>query len=443
MSKRRRKSKFDRNENHNASISALSHDGRGIARIDGKTTFVFAALPGEEVVMQYRAKYKQYDEADTVKVIKASAKRVTPICESFGICGGCSMQHMGSKDQIEFKQQVFREQLQQYAGGGPEQWLEPLTAATTGYRRKARLSVREVKKKQTVMLGFRERDGRFVTDMRACPILDVRIGDHLSELRDLLGTFVEKAQIPQVEVSMGDTASIIVRHLVELSSDTIAGLKDFCAAKDLALYLQPGNETTVHKVYPDDGQKLMYYTLPEFNLRFAFHPSSFIQVNAEINAKMMQQILDLLQLDGTEKVLDLFCGIGNISLPIARSAKEVVGVEVAKVAVEQAIANAVANSLSNASFYVGDLFSDCTKQEWLQQQYDVLLLDPPRAGAKEILEFLPQINAKKIVYVSCHPMTLARDAAIIMQHGYKFSKAGVMDMFPHTKHVESIAYFYK
>lgn len=443
MSRHRKRERVDRDAKFTVTIESLSHDGRGIARVDGKTTFVFNALPGEEVVIQYRARHKQYDEAQACEILKASQDRVKPICDVFGICGGCSLQHLSPKMQIAYKQNVFAEQLQQYAAALPEKWLEPITADTEFYRRKARLSVREVLKKETVMLGFRERDGRFVVDMNSCPLLVRKVGDHFAALRELLLLLPEKAHIPQIEVSVGDDAAIIIRHLQPLSDETINKLTDFCKDRCLWLYLQPGNESTIHKVYPQDNKFLLSYVLPEYNIKFNFSPSGFIQVNEKINEKMIARVIELLHLTGKENILDLFCGIGNISLPLAKFANKVVGVEASEVAVKEAINNAVVNNISNAEFYTANLFADCANDSWAQQQYDVLILDPPRAGAKEILELLPKFAAQKIVYVSCHPMTLARDAAIILEHGYKFYAAGVMDMFPHTQHVESIAFFYK
>lgn len=440
---RRRRPKVDRVTRVAAHIEALSHDGRGIARIDGKTTFVFGALPGEQVMMQYRSHHRQYDEADAVEITEASSQRVVPPCAVFGRCGACVMQHMSPEDQLSHKQAIFVEQLQQYAGAEPEQWLAPLAGPTQHYRRKARLSVREVKKKETVMLGFRERDGRYVTDMEACPILADGIGKHFAALRALLCTLPEKASIPQIEVFSTDQNAIIVRHLEPLSPATVDRLSQLCQTANWWLYLQPGNETTIHKVYPQDEAFLLSYRLPAYDLTLSYAPSGFIQVNDAINQAMIDQIIALLDLGGQETVLDLFCGVGNISLPIARSAARVVGVEAAESAVEQAKNNAIANGIDHAQFVVANLFDDCSAEGWAKEKYDALVLDPPRAGAKEILSLLPVLQPKKIVYVSCHPMTLARDAQLILSYGYHFAKAGVMDMFPHTNHVESIALFEK
>lgn len=436
MSKRQRKLS---KEPISTTIKRLSHEGRGIAEINGKTTFVFNALPDEEVVCYYTNRRSQFDEANAVEILNASTHRVEPICPHFSICGGCDLQHMNENYQIELKQTTVLSLLRNTP---PDEVLAPLTANKTGYRRKARIGVKYVTKKGKVLVGFRERNTSYVCDLSICHTLHPNLGLCLTELSELIDELSAKAQIPQLEIAVADDhTAIILRHLTPLLESDQEKIIQFFDQKKWHLYLQPGNSETIHKVYPADGYDRLNYYLADKKLRFEFHPAQFTQINHEINHKMVNQALTLLELKASDTVLDLFCGIGNFSLPIAQQVHKVVGVEGDTLAVKQAQKNASLNNLFNCEFYVANLFDDCTNTPWAQQTFDKLLLDPPRSGAQEIIPHIARWQPKQIVYVSCNPATLARDAEILQKQDYYLKKAGIMDMFPQTKHVEVIALF--
>ena len=439
MSKRRRR--LDRSTVFQTTIESLSHDGRGIAHVNGKTVFIFGALKGEEVSYTYTASHRRFDEAQAIEIQSASIHRVTPRCEYFGQCGGCALQHMSHEHQLSSKQVAVAQQLKQVADLEPDVWLPPLTDHIWGYRRKARLSARYVDKKQTMMLGFRERDGRFVLNMRDCQVLHPAIAKHIGALRDLLVGFDGRLDIPQIEVVVANVVAIIVRHLKPLSHDDLSKLSSFCATHAIHLYLQPGDFSTIHKHWPENSPFLMHYKLPSQQLALYFPPHGFIQVNDAINQKMINQLLNQLDLQGNERVLDLFCGIGNLSLPMARFAKSVVGVEGSELSVDQAMNNAKHNGLNNTEFFVGDLEKDQQSTSWFDRSYDVVVLDPPRSGALNIIGALSRWQPSLVAYVSCHPMSFARDAALVVKQGYHLKCMGIMDMFSHTQHVECMAFF--
>lgn len=426
------------------SISGLSHEGRGIAQIDGKTTFVFGALPDETVTFKYSKCHKQYDEAAVISVEKSSKDRVHPKCDFFGVCGGCSLQHMAEPTQIAHKQAVLLEHFAHQADCQPKTIAAPIQASPWGYRRKARLSVRYVPKKNKVLVGFREQDARFVADITRCEILHPSVGGKIEHFSDLLMQLEAKASIPQIEIAVGDAATaIIVRHLEPLSAHDSNKLIEFANQHQLSLYLQPKGPNTIHLVTPEAEDDALYYDLPSYDIRMRFHPSQFTQVNQAINLKMLDQALDWLALNENDQVLDLFCGIGNFSLPIAKKAAHVVGVEGSDFAILQAKKNATLNQIHNADFYVHDLTLPVELAAWSQKKYDKVLLDPARAGAKEIIAYIKQWSPSRVVYVSCNPITLARDTKDLLDLGYQLEKAGVMDMFPHTQHVEAMALFTK
>lgn len=425
-------------------IDRFSHEGRGIASIDGKLAFVEGALPGETVRATYFATHKKYDELRTEAVLSASSDRVTPPCAHFSICGGCSLQHMSREAQISFKQGVLAEQFRHFGGIEPQEWLPPLLDAELGYRRKARLGVKFVIKKDELLVGFREKQSNFLADIRQCEVLDARIGHELTALREMINGLVMRDRIPQIEVAAGDEAvALVFRHMEPLPDSDVAALTAFCAARSWHLYLQPGGNDSVHKVWPADGEERLYYALPDFGLTMAFHPMDFTQVNAGLNRRMMNLALELLDPQAADRVLDLFCGLGNFTLPLATRAKEVIGVEGIQAMADRGSENARRNGLSNVSFYAQDLFVDFSQQPWARQGFDRILIDPARSGAEEVVKYLPRFKAKRVVYVSCNPATLARDAGLLKEAGYKLLKAGVMDMFTHTTHVESIAVFEK
>lgn len=424
-----------------AVIESLSLEGKGITHIDGKAVFVGGALPGEKVVFTYTAINRKFDEGYVSEVLEASPERVEPGCPHFQICGGCSMQHLDVEKQIHHKQQAMLDALKHIGKVIPETVFDPMVGDLWGYRRKARLGVRYVRKKEKVLVGFRERAGRFLADIDACRVLHPSVGEKLPELQALIVQMDARETIPQIEVAVGDNATALVfRHLEPLSDKDQQLLLEFAKVHDFQMYLQPKGPTTVHCIWPESPE--LFYEHPEFETKVKFGPQDFFQVNSSINRQMVPRAVELLELDGTQKVMDLFCGLGNFTLPIARNAAEVVGVEGDSVMVQRAKQTALDNGISNTNYFTFDLTADVKHEPWMKQKYDRILLDPPRSGAKEVIEHFGKLGAKRIVYVSCHPGTLARDAGeLVHTHGYRLEGAGVMDMFPHTAHVESIAVF--
>jgi len=425
-----------------ATIESLSHDGRGIARLDGKTTFIDNALPGEQVFFQYTFMRRKFDEGRAVEILDPSPDRVTPPCAHSLICGGCSLQHLDPAVQIQRKQAVLAEQLEHFGGLRPDRWLEPLTGPVTGYRGKARLGVKYVDAKGDTLVGFREKRNSLIADLAQCEVLIPEVGHRFRDLRVLINGLDCRRRLPQIEVARGDDAvALVFRHLDPLSPADQDALVAFCRENGLQCYLQPGNESTVHRVWPEEGEERLYYRHPQADVEMAFHPSDFTQVNAEINRRMVPLALDLLEVEAHHQVLDLFCGLGNFTIPAARRAAGVVGVEASDAMVRRGYENARRNGLENVAFHAWDLDSEPKGQPWARQRYERVLLDPPRSGALEMVRMMPQFGAEKLVYVSCNPATLARDAGELVARGYRLSGAGVMDMFPHTAHVESIALF--
>ncbi|WP_340675197.1 23S rRNA (uracil(1939)-C(5))-methyltransferase RlmD [Paraperlucidibaca sp.] len=436
-------------------VTKLGHDGRGIAhREDGKLIFVDGALPGEQVVVKLTNLHKKYDEGRVIEVITASSDRVDAPCAHFGVCGGCSLQHMSREAQLTLKQSVLAEHLQHFGGIVPQEWLPPLVSDNISYRRKARMGVRYVIKKEKLLVGFRERQASFLAELDSCVVMDPRLGLSITAFRELISGLEARDHIPQIEVAAGDEldglapVALVFRHMNELSKSDRQALIDFCAERGWQCYLQPGNYDTVHKVWPEDGPDRLAYELPfqtpnGTDLRLAFHPNDFTQVNAEINQRMLPLALDLLDIQPEDRVLDLFCGLGNFTLPLATKAREVVGVEGSQAMVLRGQENATANGLNNVSFYMHDLTKEIASQPWATLGFERVLIDPPRSGALEVLPHIVSLKPKRIVYVSCNPATLARDAGELAKAGYVLLKAGIMDMFTHTTHVESIAVFEK
>lgn len=424
-----------------AGVESLSHDGRGVARVEGKTVFIADALPGERVRAKLLRRHRDFDEAQAEEILVASPDRVTPRCPHFGVCGGCVLQHLAPAAQVAAKQNVLAQNFSRIGHVEPARWLAPLTAEVWGYRRRARLSVKHVPKKGKILVGFRERDPRFVADLAHCDVLDPALGDKLDALGALLNSLQGAASIPQIEFSSGDTTRVLVfRHLAPLVDADREKLAAFGRDHGFAILLQPGGVDSVHPL--EGAQPALSYALPAYDLQLAFTPLDFVQVNARINQKMIEHALALLQPGSGDRVLDLFCGLGNFSLPLARRAARVCGVEGDTGLVERARANAAANGIGNAEFHVGDLAGEVRGSAWARADWDALLLDPPRSGADALLKQLPGKSVRRVVYVSCHPASLARDAGtLVREHGFKLQAAGVMDMFPHTAHVESIALF--
>jgi 23S rRNA (uracil1939-C5)-methyltransferase len=425
-------------------ISALSHEGRGIAHIDGKTTFIEGALPGEEIEFRYTKRHRQYDEGQTVQVLTPSAERVAPLCRHYDICGGCTLQHMAPEAQILHKQQALLDLLARIGKVTPSVILPPLVGPVWGYRSKARLGVKYVIKKEKLLVGFRERDPRFLADISHCEVLHPAVGQQLEALKAMIASLTCYTQIPQVEVAVSeDTVALIFRHMEALPQGDRDKLVEFGKARQWHIYAQPKGPTTIHRLWPTTGLERLTYQLPEYNLKMQFHPIDFTQINTVINQQIVAQALQLLQLEATDTALDLFCGIGNFTLPLARFCREVVGVEGSATSIARARENATLNDISNVDFHVADLSKDTSHFPWIHHRYDKVLLDPPRTGALDVLPGVLKWQPTRIVYVSCNPATLARDAAKLQELGYTCHSAGVMDMFPQTSHVEAMVLFVK
>ncbi len=426
-----------------ARIDNLSHEGRGVARVEGKAVFVENALPGETVSFRYTAIHRHFDEGVAETILEPSPDRVEAHCPHYAICGGCALQHLDHAAQVRFKQNLLLENFSHLGKVEPGEVLPPLTGAVWGYRRKARLGVRWVKAKGRVLVGFRERRSGFVAEMERCEILHPSVGERIAELSELIGSLEAYNRIAQIEVAVDDTQTALVfRNLDALGDGDRARLIEYARESDLRLFLQPGGPDTVAPLWPEST--CLAYALPAHGVTFAFEPTDFTQVNTDINRAMVDRALELFDAGTDDRVLDLFCGLGNFTLPIARRCREVVGVEGDAGLVARARENAARNGITNAVFHAADLASDLSEAPWWQGGFDRVLLDPPRSGAQETLEHIARLGVRRIVYVSCNPATLARDAGILVnEHGYRLEQAGIMDMFPHTAHVESIALFTK
>jgi 23S rRNA (uracil1939-C5)-methyltransferase len=421
-----------------AAIVDLTHDGVGVADVDGRKVFVADALPGERVEIVLRKRRRGVQQADVVRVLTPSPERVRPVCEYFGRCGGCALQHLAHPAQVSFKQRVVAETLKRIGRVEPREWLPPAVSAPWHYRRRARLGVKYVAAKDRVLVGFRERAGPYITDMRGCVVLMPPVDGLLGELADLIGQSSLKAQLPQIEAAVGDDAvALVFRVLADPSAADSAAFRAFGARHDVDLYWQRGGPGTV---VPLDRARPLKFTLPELDLTYEFLPTDFVQVNAGINAELVATALRLADVEEADRVLDLYCGLGNFSLPLARRAAALLGVEGDAGLVARALRNAERNGITNARFVTADL----TASDWgfYREQWDVVLLDPPRTGAEAPVAELGATRARRVVYVSCHPATLARDAHVLVErHGFELRAARVFDMFPHTHHVEALALF--
>ena len=438
MGKRKR---FDRSIQQ-TTVESLSHDGRGISQNEGKKTFILGALPGETVSYQPLKRAKGITSAVVKEIHEPSPKRIKPTCPHFTACGGCQLQHLSQAEQVAHKHFVLQEQFKHIGQMEAETWAEPLVGPSYGYRRRARLSVKHVPQKGKVLVGFRELDGRFVSDNSTCPVLTPPFNALLTPLSDLIGQLSQPDKIPQIELTQAEPQStLLIRHLTELSDNDRSLLTDFAEQHGVCVLLQPKGYDSITDLAGERSEAELSYQLD--GLTYFFRPEQFIQVNAVINERMMEQALEWLNPQANERILDLFCGIGNISLPLAKRAKWVTGVEGELSSVKQAAKNAKHNNLSNTAFFAENLFEDCSKALWAMEHYDALVIDPPRAGAKEIVENVGAFNPTRILYISCHSATLARDAGILQSHGYTLKKAGMMDMFPQTQHMEAMALFAK
>lgn len=427
-------------------ITSLSHDGRGVAHLDGKAVFVAGALPGEKVRLGARFRHRRFDEAELAEVVEPSSARVVPRCAAFGICGGCALQHLDPRAQVAAKQQHLLEELQRIGRVAPDEVLEPLTADVWGYRRRARLGAKFVPRKGRVLVGFRERLSPFIAALERCEILAPPLDALIAPLSEMLTGLTIRSHVPQIEVAVADNATALVfRVLAPPADGDLAAFADFGARHGVQVHLQPGGIDTIA---PLGTVEPLRYRLPDYDVELQFQPSDFIQVNGPLNRRMVARALGLLQAGSETAVLDLFCGLGNFTLPLARGARRVVGVEGEASLVERARTNARRNGIANAEFHVANLADPAIGQgatgrrPWSTERFEAVLLDPPRAGALEILPITARCGALRVVYISCHTGSLARDAGILVhEHGFKLRSAGVMDMFPHTAHVESLAVF--
>jgi 23S rRNA (uracil1939-C5)-methyltransferase len=424
-----------------ADIVDLAHDGRGVARIGGKAVFVDGALPGEHVRIRVFKRRRQLDEAGLVDILTASPDRVTPACAHFGICGGCSLQHLSASAQLDAKQRQLLDNLQRIGRVTPERVLPPMRGPEWGYRRRARLGVKYVHKKGRVLAGFREREKPYIADIQRCEILLRPLADLPRELAALVETLAIREKLPQVEVAAGDESTALVFRVLEAPGDEdIAKIAAFGVKLGVQIFLQSGGLDTVRALHPEYPP--LNYAVDAGRVVIEFGPVDFIQVNRDINVSMVAAAMELLQPAADDAVLDLFCGLGNFTLPLARRAQRVVGVEGDSALVAKAKANAVRNGIGNAAFFTENLFEPTQFGPWANERYDRVLLDPPRAGAAALLARMEHWRPRRVVYISCHPGSLARDAEILVHsQGFKLTCAGVMDMFPHTTHVESIAVF--
>ncbi len=440
MSARRRLAASPKPET--AFIEDLSHEGRGVAHHEGKTIFIDDALPGERVEWSCIKRGRNFDEGRLDRVVEPSADRVTPRCTHFGICGGCTLQHLSSERQIEFKQKQLLDALARIGRVTPDAVLPPLQAGVWNYRRRARLAARWVPKKGRVVVGFRERSTSYIADLQRCEVLTPPVDAMLPALSELLTALSIRNRVPQIEVAVADNAvALVIRVLEPPTAADLQLLRDFEHRHRLQIHLQPGGYETIAPL-SGEGQPLTY-RLPQFEVELQFQPTDFVQVNRELNERMVAQALRLLDIGKDDSVLDLFCGLGNFSLPLARGCGRVVGIEGEAGLVARARRNAERNGFGNAEFFTANLAAaDLAQAAWAKRRYDKVLLDPPRAGAQEVLPMVAACGAQRVVYVSCHPGTLARDAGLLVhEHGFKLLAAGVMDMFPHTAHVESAAVF--
>lgn len=420
-------------------IESISHDGRGISHINGKTIFIENALPNEKVNFIYTKRHNNYDEGKALTIIEQSCERATPKCPHFGECGGCSLQHLTHNLQIKLKQQTLLEQLKHFGNVIPQNLLPPITGPIWHYRNKARLSVKYVQKKNKVLVGFHEKNGRYIAEIETCVILQQSVGEKIKELSNLISNLSIFASIPQIEVAVTQaTTALVFRHLKEFNSADLELLQKFAIDHHFKIYLQPQKVESIHTL--NIASQYLSYKLPTQNIELFFHPTDFTQTNHALNQKLVTTAIELLSPKVNDEILDLFCGIGNFSLALASKCTKVIGIEGSEIMVKRAQANATHNKIENTEFYCADLTQELY-HSWTTQKFHKIILDPPRTGALEIIKSIAKFNAVKILYVSCNPATLARDTKELIAQNYTLTHAGIIDMFPHTKHAEAIALF--
>jgi 23S rRNA (uracil1939-C5)-methyltransferase len=426
-----------------ADVESLDHEGRGVAHVDGKAIFIDGALPGERVeFVSYRRK-PSFELADATRILTASSSRVEPRCVHFGHCGGCSMQHLDARAQVSAKQRVLEDNLARIGRVSPEQMLAPIRGPSWGYRYRARMSARYVVKKQAMLVGFHERRSSFVADMKRCEVLPRRISDLLVPLRALVDALSIRDRMPQIELAIGDAVDVLVlRILAPLTAADESLVRRFADEHRVRIFLQTKGPETALPFHPVEAPELRY-VIPDYALAFPFKPTDFTQVNHEINRVLVRRAVTLLEPQPGERIGDFFCGLGNFSLAIARSGASVFGVEGSATLVQRARRNAEFNGLAGRSEFAERNLFEVTPDDWKQfGRFDRVLIDPPRDGAIELAKAICEAPPARIVYVSCNPATLARDASVLVHTGgYRLSAAGIVNMFPHTSHVESIAVF--
>jgi len=422
-------------------VVALTHEGDGIVRA-GKAAFVPGALPGELIRFRRSARHRQYDDALLLEVLEASSARVKPACAHFGICGGCALQHLAPAAQLAAKELELRDNLERMARVTPRTWLPALAGPAWGYRRRARLSVKFVAKKARVLVGFRERFKPYVSAINGCEVLAPRAAALIEPLSAALTRLSIRELVPQVEVSIADNAvALVLRVLATPGNADLEVLRAFETEHGVRLYLQEGGLDSVRRLTDVALEEPLRYALPAFALELEFAPTDFIQVNAEVNEALVARAIELLEVDEHSRVLDLFCGIGNFTLALARRAGSVVGVEADERLVARARHNAQRHGLGNARFESLDLAGEAAAQAaCMREAYSHVLIDPPRAGARAMLPTVARLSPQRLLYISCHPGSLARDVGMLVHdYGFILRSAGVLDMFPHTTHVESLA----
>jgi 23S rRNA (uracil1939-C5)-methyltransferase len=425
-----------------ARVVDVDAEGRGLAEIGGMPVLVDGALEGERVAIDKLRKRRRFNEARLVEVLERSPQRAQPSCEYFHLCGGCRFQHLKLEAQQARKQRILEQALSASGVAAPQKWFPPMTGPELRYRRKARLGVKFVPGKGGALVGFREKRGRFIADIHRCEVLVPSVGERIQALRELVSGLSAPDRIPQIEIAAGDDATaLVLRHLDPVNQKDRVTLREFTCSQGLSIYLQPGGIDTIVPLWPQNPPPLRY-RIPEFNLELAFEPTDFVQVNAAVNRALVSRAVSWLNPGPSDRVLDLYSGMGNFSLALARHGGWVSGVEASANMVSAARRNAESNAIANASFEVADLENPAEVAQVLGGEFSAMLLDPPRSGAAHVVEQLASPYPLSIVYVSCNPESFARDAAVVTQrHGYRLESAGIVDMFPHTGHLELIARF--
>ena len=420
-------------------VGPLQEGGYCPADSDSKLN-VYGALPGEQLTVKPFSKRQRKVFARPTEIHSSHPHRVEPPCSVADVCGGCSLQHLDPEQQILFKQQFVQEN---FGDTKPESWYAPLRGDVQAYRAKARLGVKYVDKKGQVLVGFREKLKPFIVDTEQCHVLKAPVGELLPELARLIESLSVPREIPQIEVAIGDdSVAMVFRYLKDLQDSDLEKFQQFGKQQDIIIYLHPDTPDNLKRVYPNEGLDYLNYKLSSFDLTYEFMPLDFTQVNPSINETMVRRAVELLKLNEGDQVLDAFCGIGNFSLALAKSAESVIGIESSEQSVVRARHNADLNGINNCVFIAQDLFAESFDIQGFQS-INKVLLDPPRSGAESLCKMLASHKVERVVYVSCNPVSLARDTKILVENGYKFEGAGVIDMFPHTTHVESIACFYR